>query len=109
MSGTGADGWVGVTSGVIASGFGANAEYVSCEPIARAIATTETTTASRLSFFLRVPLVASNSCLAANLASLSRSEEFPMGAFVKIDHLPLIGFPREFTKLFPSFRIALWL
>jgi hypothetical protein len=47
-----------------------------------AIASTETTIASRLSLRLREALLASSSCLAANLASLSRSEDFPIADFV---------------------------
>jgi hypothetical protein len=47
--------------------------------------------------------------LAANLASLSRSEDFPIGVFVKVVQLPVLGFLREFTKLFEGFRIALCL
>jgi hypothetical protein len=74
---------------MIASGSGFSAVYVSWEPTASAIARTETTTARRLSFFLRVALLASSSCLAANLASRSRSEDFPIGVFVKVVQLPV--------------------
>jgi hypothetical protein len=74
-----------------------------------AIASTETTIASRLSLLLREALLASSSCLAANLASLSRSEDFPTGCFVKVLQLPVYGLLREFTKLFCGFLIALCL
>ena len=47
--------------------------------------------------------------MAVNLASLSRSEDLPIGVFVKAGQLPVFGFPREFTKLFSGFLIALWL
>ena len=77
--------------------------------MAIAIAKTETAIASRLSFFLLLALLASSSCLAENLASLSRSEDFPIGDLVKVVQLPVLGFLREFTKLFECFLIALWL
>ena len=51
----------------------------------------------------------SSSCLAANLASLSRFEEFPVGIFVKAVQLSVFGFIREFTNLFEGFPIALCL
>jgi hypothetical protein len=86
----GTEGWVGVISGVIASGSGANAEYATEDPIARTIAKPETKTARRLSFFLRKALLASKSCLAANLASLSRSKVFPIGDFVKAVQLSCV-------------------
>jgi hypothetical protein len=62
-----------------------------------------------LSLLLLLALLASSSCLAANLASLSRSEDLPIGVFVKVVQLPVWGFLREFTKLFEGFLIALWL
>ena len=108
-SGIGTEGSVGVTSGVTASGSGANAAYVRDEPTANRIANDETKTESRLSFFLRIALLASKSCLAANLASRSRSNDFPLADLVKLFQLPVNGFQREFTKLFHSFLIALWL
>ena len=108
-SGIGTEGCVGVTSGVTASGSGANAAYVRDEPTANRIANDETKTESRLSFFLRKALLASNSCFAANFARRSRSNDFPVADLVKVSQLPLIGFQGEFTKLLHSFLIALWL
>lgn len=106
-SGTSAEGCVGVTSGVIASVWGANAAYVKEEATAKRIASVETNTESRLSFFLRIALLASKSCLAANFASRSRSNDFPLADLVKVVQLPVIGFQGEFTKLFHCFLIAL--
>lgn len=80
---------------------------MSWEPIANATAIKEIITARRLSFFRRVAFTASKSCLAVNLASRSRSDVLPIDDLLKTICFLCFYVPREFTKLFVPFLIAL--